>query len=506
MHFGQVKHTRPFIFYFVIDPTRPDDPGATERKYYLVTDVCSAEDAFYGLIRKLYPTDSKGIESVALRDRGAATHYQSNPLSDKMINKWFHVFDQTFNHSSIDHRVTSLDTFRKNLRYLPTSHMYLELSELSALKRAADIMRNGGCDFDGNNTCNGEIPTSITAQNSEVRYDIVDPDPSIIYDYLESNNKCVSQLYNKHCFRGVSPCRSARHRAAQTGDLVYAPTHLNHLLSSDNNNTAIVESPNARLRKEISMLRLKLKQVEAHLVTEQTRNRVDVLCEAERAAFNKRIEELLRELAQEKEKGKRAGDSLRGTIKTLEQRLENLTFNQDATLKDRAAAEISRMSNLELTYLQREGELKKETEHELQISERKLVKALNRVRVFQEHLQEALTRIEEQKVLLRETQLTVVAVTSEKKQLDEQNNRLSAVVSDLERQLEQLQRDSTTKSEELQRLRKQLEDAEDELCRFRREQKSFCKYQADLHKKLGELDENANQAARLIVKADFAPV
>lgn len=109
MEVGKLKTHRTPVFYFVLDPSCPDNPSASRLQHYFVTtEVDSYVEAFYFLARALCV-----------------------PPTDAALRRWHALYSRVFGS-------VTFDTFLRSVQTVPIKHFSLDTTEAAARARLTD--------------------------------------------------------------------------------------------------------------------------------------------------------------------------------------------------------------------------------------------------------------------------------------------------------------------------------------------------------------------------------
>jgi hypothetical protein len=513
MECGKVRSPGCAVFYFVLDPLTPEKPShARVRTYYVVTHVDSYVEAYYYLAR----------------------HFSApSPSLDEAIQRWHALYTRVF--GTVD-----IESFRKSLLSVPVQHFQLCATEEAARERATecattDTMVNvntssaqqqqqqsraqgnqsrrispprhresSGVSFSGMpdasaipagaSRMNVTEPTAHTgprAANRSTADQTVRGLFSEHHSQVERNRilQQQSHAHNDESSSTAAPAGGQQHQQQQ-------PSRAN-LNASGFLTGAPVYREDAKV--ELHRLRAEHNDVSnAPATMDYSRAKVNALSDAERAALTYQLAEARKEATHEKAVAKEASERLRTLSRSLEERVDALVQSHEATLRDRTADEHKRLSQIEEEFLEREKAMQKEYEKAIFDRDRKLARAVSKVKAFESHLEDALTRVDEQKAKMQEATMKLAEATNERQALEEDNRRLQRQTHSLELQVEDANR-SCSHAEDAQR--KAENDAAElkiEVVRLRREMQRYSQFSHSLHRELQQLDDSAITAAELL--------
>jgi DNA repair exonuclease SbcCD ATPase subunit len=109
MEVGKLKTHRTPVFYFVLDPSCPDNPSASRLQHYFVTtEVDSYVEAFYFLTRAL-----------------------CIPPTDSALRRWHTLYSRVFG-------TVTFDAFMRSVQTVPVKHFHLDTTEAAARARLSE--------------------------------------------------------------------------------------------------------------------------------------------------------------------------------------------------------------------------------------------------------------------------------------------------------------------------------------------------------------------------------
>jgi predicted nucleic acid-binding Zn-ribbon protein len=459
MECGKVRSNGLPIFYFVIDPLTPENPRDVRvRTYYVVTHVDSYVEAFYYLARQMATPATSLDEAMA---------------------RWHSLYCRVFG-------TVGLDNFRKSLLTVPVEHFHLASTEAAAKELAETHLRADTMHSVANQSA---IHAASVQQSATTRYaDVVAP--------LETKRRSPRRYADAN-----SPVRTFGRPDPVQDDASRADRA--HMTSRLNASGLLTGAPVYREDAKVELHRLRAEHASEATVG-HSRAKVNALSDAERAALMYQLSEARKESQHEKAVAKEASERLRQMTKNLEERLQALVANHEHTLRDRAAAEYERLTEMEEGFFEREKKLQQEYEQALHDRDRKLSKAISRVKVFESHLEDASSRVSELSSKLQETTAKAAALTNERQSLEEDNRRLQRQVHALEMQVEDSTRLAQNADDERRKAIHESADLRGEIIRLRREMERYEYFSHSLHRELQQLDDSAITAAELLRRKVFA--
>jgi hypothetical protein len=585
MECGKLKADGSPIFYFIVDPTSPDDPDAASVRHFFVTShVDSYIEAFYYVVRRL----SASVDSL----HGA-------------LQRWHSLYTRVFG-------TVSLENFKRNVESLPAEHFAMDTSEAAARGRAqaaehSTSMRSGvefrdavgglhsaspvasrrqpyaqndysatvgasvNRNAEGYGDASGAQPQRQDDRGSRQRDRAAYEATAAAYpaddrSQRRTQNHPSSDDYNSYpaatgrrdvedrratrraaddrrydsttdderpvrryaSARRDNPNRSpprspprredeARRRVDETRLRAAAlpkrssppratsPNRQSNLkvhpVTVPLNETTLLTYPrdvdeNAKI--ELHRIRAELTDTSNLLTIERSKAQVNTLSDAERAALLYKLEQARQDAAAERGRAKDSSDRLRTAVASLEDRLQALVDAHEATLRERSSAEYDRLKEVESQFLQREADFQREFEGAVHERERKLNKAVSRVKTFEVHLQDALDRIEQQKTRQQETTTALAAVTNERASFEEENRRLQRQVHAMEMQLEDAARGAELAEAAQRKAEHETAQVRLDVARARQEGERLSQFTATLHRELQQLDDSAITAAEMM--------
>lgn len=540
MECGKLRSDGSPIFYFIIDPVTPDDPNdARVRRFFVVTHIDSYVEAYYFLARQM------AIPSATLDETVRRWHALYTRVFGSID---LEVFRKTMQSVPLDH--FALEASEENAR--KRAEVWRDMTTMAGTVRGASSRRSADRDDhsamersatqrsavernDRRHSASAVSYREHSAERSVRRYsDSAAPHVSDVQaSRAQTGNHAqtpeAEALFNEHQLvkerkrlealarldDDEYACRGKGGAAANKSTRPHPSTHSTTLFESrversrldDRERAALgrfggilTEAPVRDEDAKVELHRLRAELADAHSAAtlERSRAKVNALSDAERAALLYQLEEARQEATLERANAKEASERLRHKVQQLEDRVQTLMETHDKTLRERSAAEYDRLTQVEQQFLEREQALQKEYEAAVHDRDRKLAKCVSRVKVFEQNLQDALDRIEEQKTKLQESNLKLAEVTNERTCLEEDNRRLQRQMHSLEMQVEDANR-SMIQAEEGQRTSShEAASLKVEVMRLRRELERYASFSHSLHRELQVLDDSAITAAETL--------
>lgn len=490
MECGKVKSNGTPIFYFVLDPVTPDAPDHTRvRQYYVVSHVDSYVEAFYFIARH-FATPSGTLDAA--------------------IARWHALYAKVFG-------TVSAENFRKSLMSVPVEHFHLTTSEEAAREKATASLHASSMHAPQPKTKSPPRKASLDATLSASYADAADRrwDPSAILserpDYstaaFRTNDNSVLVGETAEAKRLFANHTQKHHHsrivsfAAPPSRLAESNLNASHLGGGILTNNAPLQED---ARVELHRLKAELADASHVINVERSRAKVNALSDAERSALLYQIDIARKEANEDKAHAREASERLRQMSKGLEERLQQLTAKHEETLRAKAAAEYERLNEVEQKFLEREKAMQAEYEQAIHERDRKLARAVSRVKAFETHLDDALNRIEEQKVKLQEMNMKVAESTNQATTLEEENRRLKRQIHGMEMQLDESNRSVSVAEDEQRKAENEAATLRIEVARLRREMERYSQFSHSLHRELQQLDDSAITAAELLRRKVFA--
>lgn len=249
---------------------------------------------------------------------------------------------------------------------------------------------------------------------------------------------------------------------------------------------------------ELHRLRAELADTQSQLRLERSKQAVNGLADAERSALQYQLEQARQEAETERQRAREGSERLRSTITALEERLDRLAEQHDATLREQAADSHHRFVALEEQFIKREAEMQGKFEDAVRERDRRLNKAANRLRFLDGSMSELTAQLDLQKRENERLAQTATAATAERDSATEQAKRMRITIEALEIQLRDHQRhiqriedESRAKDDDMARLRA-------EALKYRHEAERFMHFTSTLHAELRELDDSSATAAEML--------
>ena len=472
MECGKVRSNGSPIFYFVVDPITPEKPSANRvRTYYVVTHVDSYVEAFYYLARFLSTPQPSLDEAIArwhalytrvfgsvslesfrkslvsvpvehfelapteemARDKAEA-HRQAPSMRGVDVSRGADRHSQHQNgrngasaaHVSFDPNTSRMPPGRQS----PTRSHYDAASpmrggadgrEPSAIGMATSRLPSR-LDADVSNLTAIRAPAS-TAEGRSLfaeHFSTVEKNRVAATAAGQQRSSTASSLPPPPTVQQTRPAA-----AAIAADVARAAERSGKPAAQLNTTGFYHGAPPVREDAKVELHRLRAEHGESAFNNiDYSRAKVNALSDAERAALLYQLGEARKDATQEKAIAQEASERLRAMTKSLQDRIDSLVEQHEATLRERSSSEHARFSEMEDEFMEREKAMTREYETAIHDRERKLARAITRVKAFETHYEEALNRIEEQKVKIQELTMKQAESKTEVQQLEEENRRL----------------------------------------------------------------------------------
>ena len=459
---GSSSASPGIIFYFIVDVASPSAPVPDRAKsYYVTTFVDSYVEAFHFLVRSL-----------------------CIPANEATLRPWHALFTRVFG-------TVTYDAFLKSVQTVSLSHFTVDTSEDAARSRlttgvtaaSASSRPGGGGDVTAAGGGGHHHRTSGGGGDETA--------PSMATNLTTVNGTAVRSIRGDPT---VSPPRGGPGGRMGGGGAGARQGDFDTSFTVYPRDTKGLDDA----RVELHRLRAELAETSGRLNVEKNRSQVTMLSHAEREAIMYQLEQARQEASSEKAKARDASEKLRVAVMDLDDRLRRLQEQHEQVLRDRAQKEHLHLTSLEEQFLEKQQETTRSYDTAIRDRDRKLSKAISRVKVIEQHLEDALKRIEEQKMTISSLTANLSQVASERNTLEEEVRRLQRHGHALELQVEDAQH-------QLGRIDESNRHVHDELAKYKaiaaklqRENDRFSMFASSLQSELRTLDDSAVSAVELL--------
>ena len=389
MEVGKLKTHRTPVFYFVLDPSCPDNPSASRLQHYFVTtEVDSYVEAFYFVCRAL-----------------------CTPPTDSALRRWHALYCRVFGS-------VTFDAFMRSVQTVPLKHFHLDTTEAAARARLSD--------------------------------------------------------------RAASPVGDPH--AKESAMMVYPIRHDDPMASN----------------LEVHRLKAELGEVAGQLRTEQSKQKVHGLEDAERSALLYKLEQAHKELDELRASSKDATEKMRQQIRALQDRMDALVDQHETTLREMAISERTHVTNIEEEFLRREADMQSQFETAVKERDRKLHRANDRILTLEHQLEDVVRHLEAERSEKSELALSLASAKKEQSHEADQFKRLKMSYDVMETQTIELERACRRFEDEQRRSEGEIAKLRAELARFRHEAERYAHFTSSLAGELKDLDSTSATAAEVL--------